>query len=119
MAGTEEHDDIEPSLLQEKAECLGELAEQLAVVFGATPIVASAIVEHVFQCLIQQFYEKGKCYFPNFGWCVMQEEQVCHAGAGFVMSPAMAETLKRMQKAREADGFSLALIDQLFAEIAH
>ena len=96
---------------ERSGEFLGELAKQLALVFGVSPIAASAVIEHVFQALIQQFYEKGECYFPNFGWIRFEND----GHTGLLPNEAFKKTLERMEKAVScrSNGIGrLGLIDQ-------
>ena len=93
---------------------LNSLAFYVASTFGVSPIEATAICEHIFQELIQQFYELGVCYMPNFGWLEYNQEASHRGGAvQAVLEPsdAMKETLAKMQRAMASPEFSLAAIE--------
>lgn len=96
MAIHEEPQDSEVAFLQ-KNELLGEISGELSLVFAATPIVASAIVEHVFQSLIRQFYENGETYLPNIGL-------LRYSGGTYELTPsdAFVGTLQKMEDSDKA-----------------
>ena len=98
-------DSISPQDL-ERATCLGDLSEYLGKTLIVGPVVATAIVEHVFQELIKQFYERGVAYLPNFGWIRYKDGEV------FLESnAALQETTKKMKLAIESESFALAAIE--------
>lgn len=96
--------DSEAAFLQ-KNELLGEISGELSIVFAATPIVASAIVEHVFQSIIRQFYENGETYLPNIGL-------LRYSNGTYELNPSEAfiDTLQKMEDAEKADQVTMALI---------
>ncbi len=88
-------------------QCLGEIVGELSVALSVNHITASAVIEHVFQALARQFYEKGMAYLPNFGYIEYQEGEVF-----FSPSPAMHETLSKMDVSLISEHFTLALIEK-------
>lgn len=97
--------DSEAAFLQ-KAELLGEVSGELSIVFAATPIVASAIIEHVFQSIIRQFYENGETYLPNIGLLRYSEGTY-----ELTPSDAFIGTLRKMEVADQASQIAtMALI---------
>ena len=106
----EEDQKGEPPVLPEitrEHQCLGEIVGEISVALNVTPIMASAVLEHVFQSMARQFYEKGVTYFPNFGYIEYQEGEVF-----FSPSPAMHETLSKMDTSLISEHFTLALIEK-------
>lgn len=106
LATDQEPEAIEDAFLQ-KRELLGEIAGELALVFAVTPIVSSAVMEHVFQSHIRQFYEAGETYLPNIGLLRYRD-----GGFQVIPSDAFLGTLKKMQEADQSDEFMMALIDK-------
>ncbi len=102
----ESHEDV---VLPEKDALLGELAANLALSFSVSPIVSTAIVEHVFQELLRQFYQKGETYLPNFGLFRYSENENCHE---FLPCDSFVRNLDRMKEANESDRFLMALIER-------
>ena len=82
---------------------LDELGANLSRMFAVFPVVVTGIVEHVFQELIFQFFERGVAYLPNFGWLCYKNGQV-----QFFPSDSMSETCSRMKTALDSNEFSLA-----------
>lgn len=69
---------------------------------GSTNIVASAIMLHVSQALLYQFYLNGICYLENFG-------TLRYVDGDIRLEPcqAMRENLAAMKGHREADDLCL------------
>lgn len=109
MAICEEGESPETSVLPEKQELLGELAGTLAVSFCVSPLVSTAIVEHVFQELLRQFYQKGETYLPNFGLFRYSEEMCCHE---FFPCDSFSRNLDKMKEANESEKLTMALIER-------
>ena len=86
-----------------KGQSLNELAFYVASTFCVPPNVATAICEHIFQELAQQFYEHGRCYFPNFGLAEYKDGSL-----SVQPSDAMLETLAKIKSALSTNKFSLA-----------
>jgi len=106
----EENKDSEPVVLPEATRehlCLGEIVGEISLALSVTPMTASVVIEHVFQSLARQFYEKGLTYFPNFGYIEYQEGEVF-----FSPGPAMHDTLSKMDASMLSEQFSLALIEK-------
>ncbi len=93
-------------------QCLGEIVGEVSLALNVTPITASITIEHVFQALVRQFYEKGMAYFPNFGYIEYQEGEVF-----FSPSPAMHETLSKMDASLISEHFTLALIEKRIQDV--
>ena len=113
MAVCEEGESPENAVLQNKTELLGELAGSLAIGFCVSPIVSTAIVEHVFQEILRQFYQRGETYLPNFGLFRYSEEMSCHE---FVPCDSFARNLDRMKEANESEAMTMALIERRVKE---
>lgn len=109
MAVCEEVESPENAVLQNKTELLGELSSNLALGFCVSPIVSTAIIEHVFQELLRQFYQKGETYLPNFGLFRYSEEMCCHE---FFPCDSFARNLSKMKEANESEAMTMALIEQ-------
>ena len=109
MDACEDGESCENAFLSEKDILLGELSANLSIVFSVSPIVSTAIVEHVFQELLRQFYQKGETYLPNFGLFRYSENENCHE---FLPCDSFVRNLDRMKEANESDRFLLALIER-------
>ena len=110
MGSLEKDEESEPVVLPETTrehQCLGEIVGELSLALSVNHITASAVIEHVFQALARQFYEKGMAYLPNFGYIEYQEGEVF-----FSPSPAMHETLSKMDVSLISEHFTLALIER-------
>lgn len=110
MGCLEKNEEGESSVLPQATrehQCLGEIVGELSLALSVNQITASAVLEHVFQSLARQFYEKGMAYLPNFGYIEYQEGEVF-----FSPSPAMHETLSKMDVSLISEHFTLALIER-------
>jgi len=97
------------SLEERRDRCLSEVSYGVAEMLSLPPIASTAIVQHVFQEILQQFYETGTAYFPNFGWLEFVDGE-----AIFLECEAFSKTTSRMAEALRSKTFSFALIDQFF-----
>ena len=110
MENLEENKEGQSPVLPETTrehQCLGEIVGELSLALSVNHITASAVIEHVFQALARQFYEKGMAYLPNFGYIEYQEGEVF-----FSPSPAMHETLSKMDVSLISEHFTMALIER-------
>lgn len=87
--------------------CLSEVSYGVAEMLSLPPIASTAVVEHVFQEMLQQFYETGTAYFPNFGWLEFVDGEVV-----FLECEAFSKTISRMAESLNSKTFSFALMDQ-------
>lgn len=110
MASCEEPQVSEAAFLS-KNELLGEISGELSIAFAATPIVVSAIIEHVFQAIIRQFYENGETYLPNIGLL-----RYCNGTYELTPSEAFIGTLQKMEVAENAEHVTMALIKRKIEE---
>lgn len=109
MEVSEEVQDTKAPVLPKKQRLLGEIAGTLAISFCVSPIVSTAIVEHVFQELLRQFYQKGETYLPNFGLFRYSEELCCQE---FLPCDSFSRNLNRMKEANESEAMTMALIEK-------
>jgi len=110
MEVCQEVQDAENVVLSKKEELLGELAATLAICFSVSPVVSTAIVEHVFQELLRQFYQKGETYLPNFGHFRYSKEG---GSCEILLCDSFLRNLDRMKEANKSeDSLSMALIER-------
>lgn len=110
----EEEQEAEDAVLSNRQKLLGELAGVLAISFCMSPIVSTAIVEHVFQELLRQFYQKGETYLPNFGLFRYSEEMCCHE---FLPCDSFSRNLDKMKEANESEKMTMALIERRIKDV--
>ena len=93
--------------------CLSELAYSVSLMLGTPPIASTAICEHVFQSLIEHFYQNGSMYLPSIGW-------IHYVDGDAVLTPcgAMEQTLTKLSAAIDSRVFSFANIESVL-EAAH
>lgn len=109
MAVCESEQEPEAPVLPKKELLLGELAATLALSFCVAPIVSTAVVEHVFQELLRQFYQKGETYLPNFGFLRYIEDRHCYE---FVPCESFLRNMNRMQESIDSERFTMALVEK-------
>lgn len=108
----QEDADSEAAFLQ-KTHLLGELSKTISLSLLVSPIVSTAIIEHVFQELLKQFYQKGMAYLPNFG-LLRYSSKDC----SFDLSPceSFCRVMDQMKEADDAESECLALVERRMAE---
>jgi hypothetical protein len=75
---------------------------------GTPPICATAVIEHVFQSLVEHLYQYGNCYMPNIGWLYASGSE-----AEFVPCDALEQTLTKLSAAIDSRTFSFANIESV------
>ena len=86
-----------------KEKSLSEASYSLGLVLGLPPIASTAVIQHVFQILAEQFYQSGVTYLPNLGWL-----QYMDGEAVFIPCEALDSTTRKIADALESRQFSFA-----------
>ena len=86
-----------------KEKSLSEASYSLGLMLGLPPIAASAVIQHVFQILAEQFYLSGYCELPNLGSLVFHDGE-----AIFLPCEALNSTTRKIADALESRQFSFA-----------
>lgn len=73
---------------------------------GLPPTASTAVIQHVFQILAEQFYQSGFVSLPNFGDIVFHDGE-----AVFLPSETLNSTVERLKKAIDSNQFSFAGIE--------
>ena len=87
---------------------LGEISRDLSMMFAVTPMISTAIVEHVFQEILKQFYQRGETYLPNIG-LLRYSSDGCHE---LVPCNSFVRTVEKMEAADKSEEISMALIQK-------
>jgi hypothetical protein len=106
-------DAIDQAAFLQKTKLLGDLSKTISSTLLVTPIVATAIIEHVFQELLKQFYESGETYLLNFGLLRYSEAEGCHQ---FVPCDSFARVMDDMRQAGNSEKECMALMERRVAE---
>jgi len=106
-------DALDQTAFLQKTKLLGDLSKTISSTLLVTPIVATAIIEHVFQELLKQFYERGETYLLNFGLLRYSEAEACHQ---FVPCDSFARVMDDMRQAGNSEKECMALMERRVAE---
>lgn len=89
-----------------KENSLSEASYSLGLTLGLPPMASTAVIQHVFQILAEQFYLSGGTYLPNLGWLQYIDGEVI-----FLPCDAMNSTVERLEKGIESREFTFAGIE--------
>lgn len=90
----------------DRDKCLSDLSYSLSEMLGIPPIAATAVTEHVFQSLVEHFYESGSAYICNFGWLHVIDGEIV-----FTPCEAMEQTSAKLRAAISSGTSSFAMIE--------